>query len=123
MSSTRNHISSSDAVAILERLTQVLTQANLRPGDLDRVFHLTPGYFGKILRGERTLLPRHLAEVALMAGVSEEWLRTGEGPTRGAEAPGPYRAGPPGGWRYCPHCGRELAPPPARDGEEGEALV
>jgi hypothetical protein len=75
-----------------DRVRQALDAAKLTPADIDARLHLSVGYFGKVLRGEREFGERHLAEIALLTGVSEDWLRTGE-PRGTAEAAAAYDTG------------------------------
>lgn len=45
---------------------------------MERRFHLSQGYVAKILRGERPLTARHIAEIATITGSDEGALRTGQ---------------------------------------------
>jgi hypothetical protein len=90
-----------------DRIRQALTAKGLTPGDVDRRFSLSAGYLGKVLRKERKLIARVVAEVALLTGTDEAWLRTGAKPNA-AEAQAAYDLGVPKPLAFCPYCGRRL---------------
>jgi hypothetical protein len=68
-----------------DRVQEALAYAGLRPADIDKCFGLSQGYFAKVLRGEKKVTPRIVAEIALLTGVDQAWIEEGGGPLVPAE--------------------------------------
>jgi len=113
--------------AVRYRILEVLNYKDLGPTDLDRAYAYSAGYWGKILKASKALLPRHVREVASLTHTPVRWLEDGTGPP-GVPAPDEVMRTDMQGvglkyrvemastaekaneesWQYCPHCGKML---------------
>lgn len=64
---------------IYTRLKQIRKHMNMSQGQFARMLGIGQSTLGMMEVGKREILERHIKTISAVCGVSEEWLRTGEG--------------------------------------------